>query len=291
MSKERIIIILQVVILFMLILIFNKFYQVDNKIILMEDSISSQISDISRSNSFIMDELKKSNSIIKDAKITYKKFNKENQSLDFDIEVVPKKIDEDTKVYIDFGDEIINLEKDNNSFLYSGEIDITKNLEGKIIVEESGKKFIEPYKKISKNALYKEILPEIVISKGEYSSSYVEKESLYKYNYDYEFEKIVSKNGIGFKSFNYVFEIDGREIKKEPLDNSSDNVVLKLKDTIDLNLDEKIVFYIEAKDELDFIHKFYIDSFISGSDSHPEPFPRDVIIAPNGEVLDSEFDF
>ncbi len=101
----------------------NRIHELHNRIANCENQIQRTNNKIDR----LIDKLTEENDIYTNADVQIKNIDKQNLQCELYYEVVPKILTGDTKVYLDFGDNLVELDKNNSVFTKTLTLDIKRD--------------------------------------------------------------------------------------------------------------------------------------------------------------------
>lgn len=250
-----------------------------------ENRLESQINSIYQS---VDEKLEEQASLIHSSNIMIEKLDAATLAVPVTFTIEPKSVTETMSVFLDFNDEIIQLEKQGLHYSITKNLKISDNIFPKLIIDDNGVKSVEKHRDLNLSYIKENIFPNIYAhfsgSSSYRSNEYHENGSL---NIDY---KPSSENN-SFIDVKYVVKIDERIIKETPVelstyDKSSGAFTLDIDDKYPMNEGQILTANVVAIDSLGFTHEYLVTHFIAGKNMQREPYFEQVkITGPNGEVV------
>ena len=234
----------------------------------------------------IDDTLKKATNLIEDASVEIGEVNTKDATVSIKFTIIPKDVTEDTEISLDFGDEIIFMER--NGVNFSAEISrgFFDDAFPQIIIDENGIKKITQDDRSSIYSVKEWMFPTMWPFLTSSGQSHSEGKSYREYaGLQINFEKASSK--VEFTSVCLVSKVDDQIVLERtiPIETLFENYC-KIDEKIELDLNQVLITTVIATDSLGFEHWYTVDHFIAGESIQREPWFDDrMIYSPSGDLV------
>lgn len=247
------------------------------------------------STEFIRDELsniynnldniiKQDLSLIQDAEVEIGELDKENLKVDLLYKLTPKEVRDNTKLFLVFGEESIEMDRLGNSFSKSVKQNIfNEDIYPEISIREDDLIKTTDDNRIIIDSLKQKIFPNInIMLLGSSSSAdgYYTREGTLEFMNDREYTEISLNNP------KFIATLDDKIIKEEKISLQELHDGFIINEKFQVESKEVLILKISFVDDLGLNHDFVIDKFVgSNKDYHPEPFVTELIYSKDKELL------
>ncbi|NLL81283.1 MAG: hypothetical protein GX231_03130 [Tissierellia bacterium] len=260
----------------------TKVEQTENSLTYAEEGLGRNISEI---YSNVDRKLQEYTSLVTSCGYEIGEFNLQTMKVPVTFKLQPKTLTETTVVFLKFGEEKIQMEKQGTEFVLTKAFTIKDEIFPTIIIEDMGILQFEDHYDLRVYKIKDEVFSSLT-PRFEGESGYSAQEP---YNYRMKGKIIMGSSfpssGNSFKDIKYMVTLDDEVIKTYQADFVGVGNI-EINDNFIMEGGQELIGKVVATDKLNFTHEYLIMHYVAGVREHSgHYYENEKIIAPNGTSI------
>lgn len=222
-------------------------------------------------------------SLIQDAEVEIGELDKENLKVDFQYKLTPKEVRDNTKLFLVFGEESIEMDRVRNSFSKSVKQNIFNEYTyPKIIIKEDDLLKTTEDSRLVISDLKEKIFPSVNLV---FAGSWISRDNSIQIDGPIDFFDRKEYTEISLKNPKFVVTLNNEIIKEESLSIKELHNDFTINEEFEIGEGEILTLKVIFMDDLDLRYEFILEEFSLEEDWNPQGFTRELIYSKDNELL------